>query len=219
MLKWGSTVAKGVEREPRKATIGYSAQANDPKTVNKAAPTFPPTSFRFQNYEYLAPGQSDPTDGLGAKGDSNVLLYLEMTQHLDLPKDMLTYSGNFVTPSMDGTICISKEVFLESYLLRDTAPLLNMLNQYTYAWIKPDRNIHASQRISDPQQYLLVGPGSPRDGDPSFFSFSPVQGSSTQWEWSKSNHTEDSPKEIKLELWSEYIPDLIRVRKRHLTPE
>ncbi|RHZ58240.1 uncharacterized protein CDV56_106126 [Aspergillus thermomutatus] len=126
-----------------------------------------------------------------------------MTQHLDLPSDPLPYSGNFVTPDMDGTICISKEVFMESYLLRETAPLLNTLNQYIYSWIQPDRNIHAGQQISHPEKYLHVGPGSVKDSDSSFFRFKPVSWSSTQWRWSPPDqYTEDSPPKIKLELWT-----------------
>ena len=205
MLKWAAGAAAEVENEPRKATIGYAAHTDDPNSINAAAPTFPPTSFRFQNYEYIGPGQSKPTDGPGVKGDNNVLLYLEMTQNLSLPTDMLSHSGNFVTKDMDGTICISKEVFLETYLLRDTAPLLlNTLNRNTHAWIKPNRNIHSGDRISDPQQYLIVGPVSPNDKDLSFFSFTPVQGSNTKYKWTNSESTEDSPRYIKLELWSEY---------------
>ena len=220
MLKWADAVVNKVDEEPRKVTVGYASKAIDPNSVNEAAPTFPPTSLRFQNYEYIKPGGKSPTDGPGDKGDHNVLLYLEMTQHLDLPSDPLPYSGNFVTPVMDGTICISKEVFMESYLLRETGPLLNTLNQYTYSWIQPDRNIHASQRISHPEQYLHVGPGSAKDRDLSFFRFMPVSGSSTQWMWSPADqYTDDSPKEIKLELWSKYHSNPESLIPHELTPE
>ena len=202
MTSWGISVADAVKSEPRKATIGYSVQTKTPSTVNEEAPTFPPTSVKFQNYEYLAPDQSTPTDGPGPKGDNNVLLYLEMTQNLDFPKEPLTYSGNFVTAGMDGTICISRDVFFDSYLLRHTPSfLLNALNQSVYGWIVQSRNVSANQEYPDPEKNLKVGPGSDQDSTPEFFAFKPVDGSNTKWNWTPSDYTIDQPKLVKLEYW------------------
>ncbi|KZF24923.1 hypothetical protein L228DRAFT_280214 [Xylona heveae TC161] len=205
MLKWGKDITDAVNEEPRKTTIGYSAKVNDPNSVNEEAPTFPPTSVKFQNYEYLAQGQTTPTDGVGAKGDNNVLLYLEMTQHQSFPPEQqLTYSGNFVTPDMDGTICISREVFFDSYLLR-TAPsfLLNSLNSSIYAWIAGDRNVHADTEYPSPEKNLKLGPGSDKDGNSDFFTFNPVVDNRTKWEWKQHDYTLDDPREVKLQYWVE----------------
>ena len=202
MVQWGSAVADAVKKEPRKATIGYSVKAKDPKTVNEAAPTFPPTSVKFQNYEYKGPSQDNATDGPGPKGDNNVLLYLEMTQNLSFPKEMLTYSGNFVTSDMLGTICIGRDIFFASYLLRqaDTDSfLLNSINHSLYCWIEPDRHVQKDTPYPDPEKNLNIG--SSNDKKPEFFAFTPVNASSTKWEWMRNDQTEDQPRSVDLQYW------------------
>ena len=202
MVGWSSAVTEAVNSEPRKAMIGCFVKANDPKTVNEAAPSFPPTSVRFQNYEYIAPGQNTATDGPGVKGDNNVLLYLEMAQQLEFPREQLMYSGNFVTPGMDGTICISREIFFDNYLLRHTPSfLLNTLNQSTYAWIFKPRTIPQDQEYPTPEKKLEVGPGSDKDSKPDISAFKLVDGSKTKWEWTQKDSTLDQPREVKLQYW------------------
>jgi hypothetical protein len=205
MLKWGSNMNTIINTTPKKGTIGYALNTANPETVNVAAPTFPPTSFRFQNYEYIAPGSSTPTDGAGAKGDNNVLCYLEMTENRPLPVELLTYSGNFVTPDMDGTIVISRGIFLDRYLLKTSEPvLLNILNRYTYAWIAGNRNVQPHTEYYDPKKNLNVGPGSPDDSTSGFFNWQQVSGSNTKWEWKKSLHTDDDPSEVRLQYWGKF---------------
>ncbi|PGH15923.1 hypothetical protein AJ79_02090 [Helicocarpus griseus UAMH5409] len=189
----------GVMSEPKKTTIGYTMKANNPGTVNPHAPTFPPTSFIFQTYEYIAPRTTEPHQGLDEEGDKNHLLYLEMTQHLDFPiQRFLPYSGNFVTPPMDGTICISKDIFFGSYLLRKKEPLLlNVFNKYTYAWIADHKAYD-----DDPVRFtadLRVGLGSSHDQDIDFFGFEEVNTADTpKWEWKRSESTFDNPKAVNL---------------------
>ncbi|KAL3468841.1 hypothetical protein BJX99DRAFT_265773 [Aspergillus californicus] len=84
-------------------TIGYGLHTEKPKSVNEQAPTFPPTALKFQTYEYRAPGQDRPPEGLGA-GDNNAMLYLQMTDHQDFPSDaILRYEGIFVAAGKHGT--------------------------------------------------------------------------------------------------------------------
>lgn len=66
-----------------------------------------------------------------------MLIYLQMTDHQDFPKDeLLEYSGNFVSSGMDGTICLGRDIFWDKYLLRRSTPrLLPTFNEYTYAWV------------------------------------------------------------------------------------
>lgn len=45
----------GVMSDRRKRTIAYGLQTLRPDTVNEQAATFPPTSLKFQTYEYIAP--------------------------------------------------------------------------------------------------------------------------------------------------------------------
>ena len=87
---------------------------------------------------YYAPGQTQPKEGLGLDGDSNMLMYLEMMQNTQPPKERsIALSGHWTTPSIPALMCcISRYVFWENYQLRSRAlgPLLVALNQYT--WIE-----------------------------------------------------------------------------------
>ncbi|KAL4769098.1 hypothetical protein BDW60DRAFT_210335 [Aspergillus nidulans var. acristatus] len=126
-------------KDRKTRTIGYALRTNDPRSVNSDAPTFPPTSLKFQTYEYKAPGhESEPgQDGIGV-GDNNVLLYLQMTDNEDFPNIIgLPWNGNFVEDGKEGTVCVATKLIWDGYLLRKTSPLLlHSLNQATYAWIK-----------------------------------------------------------------------------------
>lgn len=135
MAKWYAG-ADSVMNDRRKTTVLYALETRKPESVNELAPTFPPTALKFQTYEYIAPGHSVPDEGL-EKGGGNMLLYLQMTEHKEFPKEaIINYSGNYVSSGMDATICIAREIFWDSYLLRrTTAPLLNVLNPYTYVWV------------------------------------------------------------------------------------
>lgn len=205
MLRWGDGV-KGMMSDAKKTTFGYSMKANKPDTVNTQAPTFPPTSFIFQTHEYLKPGSSTTHDGLDEEGDKNQLLYLEMTQHKDFPvQRFLPYSGNFVTPDMDGTICINKSVFFDSYLLRTTdSMLLNILNKHTYAWVKAHKAFRDD--YSSFQADLEVGPGAGNNKSDDYFAFEERTDAfgTPYWEWSSSDTTEDGPRGVLLNCDSEF---------------
>lgn len=126
-----------VMADRQKRTVGYGLYTANPGSVNEQAPTFPPTSLKYQTYEYIAPGSNEPQEGLG-KGDNNMLLYLQMTDNQPFPSAaILPYTGNFVADRMDGTMCVERKIFLDNYLLRQSAPqLLQSLNGATYAWVK-----------------------------------------------------------------------------------
>ncbi|KAL4745721.1 hypothetical protein BDW72DRAFT_198384 [Aspergillus terricola var. indicus] len=125
-------------KDRKTRTIGYALRTNDPRSVNSDAPTFPPTSLKFQTYEYKAPGhESEPgKDGIGV-GDNNVLLYL-ITDNEDIPNIIgLPWNGNLVEDGKEGTVCVATKLIWDDYLLRKTSPLLlHSLNQAIYARIK-----------------------------------------------------------------------------------
>ena len=79
-LTLGSILAKwyideGPIAERNNRTISYNIFTSKPSSVNQRAPTFPPTSSRFQTYEYIAPGQTKLIEGIPA-GDNNVKIRL-----------------------------------------------------------------------------------------------------------------------------------------------
>ena len=136
LSKW-FTGDNSVMNDRQKRTVAYGLQTSKPQSVNENAPTFPPTGLKFQTYEYIAPGKHEPEEGIG-KGDNNMLLYLQMTGNQEFPSaGILNYNGNFVSSGMNGTTCIARELFWDSYLLRTSSPLLlQVFNPSTYAWKK-----------------------------------------------------------------------------------
>lgn len=146
-----------------------------PSSVNQQAPTFPPTSLKFQTYEYIAPGQTEPTDG----NDNNMLLYLQMTDSKPFPSTaILPYTGNFASSGMDGSMAIERNIFWDSYLLRvsPATELLHTLNHATYVWIT-----HADiDKTQSPNWEIGVGDSS-HSASPSFFHW--VKQGNMSWTW------------------------------------
>ncbi|KAL2821454.1 hypothetical protein BDW59DRAFT_164189 [Aspergillus cavernicola] len=182
LAKW--YVNDGPMTDRRKRTIGYGLRTANPESVNKQAPSFSPTSLKFQTYEYIAPGKKDPEEGI-PEGDNNMLLYLQMTDKKDFPPEaILPYTGNFVSNGMGGTMCIEKGIFWDRYLLRKTTPqLLHLFNNSTYAWAK-------SADLTDiehPDWEVGVG-GSGHAGDPDFFAW--VSSGLLQWTWGSPSQPE-----------------------------
>jgi hypothetical protein len=161
-------------------TIGYGIHSTTPQTVNSEAPQVVPTSLRFQTYEYIAPGKDEAQEGI-PEGDNNMLLYLQMTNNERFPIALdthLKYTGNFVSRGMGGTMCIRRDILWDQYLLRSNSPLLQMLNQVTYAWVK-DYNIESSYKTD---VTIALSEASHGD-DPSFFKWVPDDegGNSLRW--------------------------------------
>ncbi|GLA05510.1 hypothetical protein AnigIFM60653_006001 [Aspergillus niger] len=175
LAKWYIDEGPMTERQNR--TIGYGLHTSNPSSVNEDAVTFPPTSLKFQTYGYIAPGKTEPDEGIGA-GDKNMLLYLQMTDNKPFPSDaFLAYSGNFVAAGMDGTMAIDRGIIWDSYLLRTTNELLNTLNHATYVWIK-----HADiDKATNPNWEIGVG-DSIHSASPDFFYWEPSTGTMS-WTW------------------------------------
>lgn len=109
--------------------LGYSITTPMPDSVNSLPPSFPPTDQAFQVYSYLEPGKTQPTDGRGAAGDKNMLLYLNMTKNKPFPEPgRLTYSGNWCINGIPATMAISGDIFFNDFLL----PKLAVLNEASY---------------------------------------------------------------------------------------
>lgn len=141
-------------------------------------PNFPPTSLKFQMYEYIGPGQTKPSEGIPA-GDNNMLLYLQMTDNKPFPSTaILPYTGNFASSGMDGSICIGRNIFWDNYLLRlsPATELLHTLNHATYVWIK-----HADiDRTQSPNWEIGVGDSS-HSASPPFFHW--IKQGNMSWTW------------------------------------
>lgn len=184
MAKW----CEGGIAEPSNTAMGYSANTDNPNSVNQQAPTFPPTSSTFQYYHYNAISGGVYT-GLNAQGDKNMLLYLNMTQNHTPPIErQLVYSGNFVIPEMDGTICISRDVFWDSFLLRSNFPLLlERFNISTFAWVNWVKVERGVVSLEESAEYGL-GPGY-RGEHPRFYTWKNDGRSS--WKWDQHLHESD----------------------------
>ncbi|KAI8959810.1 hypothetical protein F5Y11DRAFT_331865 [Daldinia sp. FL1419] len=176
LAKWYIDEGPMVDRTNR--TIGYHMLTSKPSSVNQQAPTFPPTSLKFQTYEYIGPGQTEPAEGIPA-GNNNMLLYLQMTDNKPFPPTaILPYTGNFASRDMDGTMSIERSIFWDNYLLRvsPATELLHTLNHATYVWIK-----HADiDNRQSPNWEIGVG-DSNHSASPSFFHWIP-QGDML-WTW------------------------------------
>ncbi|KAK9773262.1 hypothetical protein SCAR479_09991 [Seiridium cardinale] len=117
--------------------MGYNIQLKPEaeEVINKT--TYEPTDLVFQTYPYRQIDSCKTgTTGDDLLGSRNAFLYCEMTQDRQRPDDNgLVWSGNFTTlPStptagdaIEGTFLLSREVFLECFLL----PQLRTLNQAT----------------------------------------------------------------------------------------
>ncbi|KAI0846276.1 hypothetical protein F5Y00DRAFT_272082 [Daldinia vernicosa] len=166
----------------QKRTLAYALHTAKPETVNKEAPSFPPTSLKLQTYPYIAPNQTKPGEGLGAVGENNMLLYLQMTKNRSFPDvRLLEYSGNYVSPGINGTIIIDRDIFWDSYLCR-TSPsqLLSVFNVYTYAWVGS-----ASNPDMAGEQWTIAS-GS-HSNDPNFYAWKQSASNPLTWTWAPSN--------------------------------
>lgn len=176
LAKW--YIEEGPMTERRNRTIGYNMLTSKPSSVNQQAPTFPPTSLKFQTYEYIGPGQTKPSEGIPA-GDNNMLLYLQMTDNKPFPPTtILPYTGNFASSGMDGSMCIGRNIFWDNYLLRvsPATELLHTLNHATYVWIK-----HADiDRTQSPNWEIGVGDSS-HSASPPFFHW--IKQGIMSWAW------------------------------------
>ncbi|KAI9925305.1 hypothetical protein ASPWEDRAFT_45751 [Aspergillus wentii DTO 134E9] len=175
LAKW--YIEEGPMVDRRNRTIGYGVHTPDPSSMNEQAPTFPPTSLKFQTYEYIAPGKTAPEEGI-PQGDNNMLLYLQMTENKPFPSAaILNYSGNYAASGMDGTMAIEREIFLDKYLLRTKTPeLLHVFNHATYVWIK-------SASVDKPTEVNWeIGVGdSIHSYKPEFFRWEPT--GTMSWAW------------------------------------
>lgn len=189
MAFWGDPNT-GVMKDKETSTLGYFLNTRAPETVNPPAPSFPPTATKHQHYKYLAPGSYDPEEGL-ERGKNNMLLYVEMTGNSPFPQeDILTYSGNFVSKGMKGTVCISRDILWDSYLLRNPylgdssrlgPPLLREFNRQTYAWIRHFKVVASGSTTGVEWLYGFGRNAGELLQLPEFFAWKCV--SPTKWEW------------------------------------
>ncbi|KAH8586883.1 hypothetical protein B0O99DRAFT_748021 [Bisporella sp. PMI_857] len=101
----------------KKTIVGVSLKTSDPASVNKNAPTFPPTSFDYAMYPWI-----DPEDPQGAtdSNDANALSFVLMTDKTTPPSPpRLPNSGTFVnaTSNNKGALCMNSDQFWGNYLL------------------------------------------------------------------------------------------------------
>ncbi|KAI9929452.1 hypothetical protein MW887_000923 [Aspergillus wentii] len=175
LAKWYIDEGPMTQRQNR--TIGYGLHTRTPEDINNEAPTFPPTSLKFQTYEYIAPGKAEPEEGIPA-GDNNMLLYLQMTDNQPFPTTaILPYSGNFASKGMDGTMCIERGIFWDKYLLRTIPPeLLHTLNHATYVWVE-----HADVDHPTKPDWVIGTGDSTHSASPDFFHWEP--NGTLDWTW------------------------------------
>lgn len=183
MLQWGSPTS-GIMADPRKSTLGFAASTANPLSVNYDAPTFPPTALMFQTYAFIPIGAHEPSVGL-EEGQRNMLLYLNMTRHKPFPiEKYLNYSGNHVPSTIDGSVCIERDVFWNSFLLREAWPLLlHALNKATRTWLGDIWIDYKNSKV-DYGATFGVGPWPGLNEPIEYFRWVPVD--TTSWVYNKS---------------------------------
>jgi len=184
--------SKWLDRQKR--TLAYALHTAKPETVNEQAPSFPPTSLKLQTYPYIAPNQTKPKEGLGPVGENNMLLYLQMTKNRAFPDiRLLEYSGNYVSPGINGTIIIDRNIIWDSYLFRTTpSQLLPLFNTYTYAWV-------GSAKIPDilAEQWTIALADTSHSSDASFYAWKQDASDPLTWTWNPSNDEQKYHKTLK----------------------
>ncbi|EAW09128.1 uncharacterized protein ACLA_078770 [Aspergillus clavatus NRRL 1] len=130
------------------------------------------------------PETTKPGEGLGPDGENNMLLYLQMTENRAFPDiRLLEYSGNYVSPGINGTIIIDRNIIWDSYLFRQSpSQLLSLFNAYTYAWID-------SADIPDIlAEQWRIAPGDPsHSSGASFYAWKESTPNALTWTWAPSN--------------------------------
>ncbi|KIM41721.1 hypothetical protein M413DRAFT_444966 [Hebeloma cylindrosporum] len=101
--------------------LHYVPLATEEGRKKFAMPTIPPIDLTFQNMPFVL-SASDK----GQPSDDNMLVYLQITgdpTKRTLPHELLPISANWVVPTpdntdrYDGTVALSKEIFLDGWLL------------------------------------------------------------------------------------------------------
>jgi hypothetical protein len=151
------------------AVLHYLPLATKEGRKQYAMPTVPPTDFTFQNIPFVI----SATDN-GKPSDDNMLVYLQMTGNDPIPRQLLTISTNWVVPTpdntdrYDGTVALSRQIFLEGWLLPKLAEF-NKGSSYvvTESWWK-------SVKLGFATQYRLDGHLGRNDATTEELSFKPV---------------------------------------------
>jgi len=170
-------------------TFGYSLTTNNPATVSPDAATFPPTAERLQNYPYKHPTSGKISVGLDEYGERNMLLVLNMTQSRNFPSTSeLPYSGNWCTESIPASLVISKQVFLNNFLMRPwpssgsrETPLLVQINRAAFFEAK---KVKADMKGFKSSFSFSYG----KAGSTAGFNFTETPlANDTVWRWSKTS--------------------------------
>ena len=107
----------------------YTVKADDPgikkreevlKAVTQDAPSFPPTSIRLQTINYRPQGDAAQ---VSVNHHHNAFLLTEMTQFREMPRKDLQWSGDWFYDSIGGTMVMSRDIFLEKFLLDKVKPI------------------------------------------------------------------------------------------------
>ncbi|KAJ6583460.1 hypothetical protein DFH09DRAFT_1308967 [Mycena vulgaris] len=128
------TYLRLAKEDPSHSILGTVATVKEPQNFVRA-PTLPPTSLTFMNMPFIRDNGHTDTSGAAA-GARNMLVYLQMTGSRKLPPQFLPLSANWVLPSLpgqpfkDGTVSLSKKIFLEGYFL----PKLAVFNKRS-SWV------------------------------------------------------------------------------------
>ncbi|RYP05956.1 hypothetical protein DL764_003460 [Monosporascus ibericus] len=174
MLNWVT-----IARQEGHGLLGYSLSVNDQDESQEA--TFPPTSQQLQAYPHLNEGQSFPVTSVGAAGENNMLVYLNMTQGRSPPSvSKLPYSGNWCTTIERGTMAIGNQLFFEQFLL----PRLQKFNEASF--LEP---LTPSLDVKKPLTWLVGFNDTKGSRGASYFQFG-ITGNkwpSSTWNWEVTN--------------------------------
>ncbi|KIO21512.1 hypothetical protein M407DRAFT_218173 [Tulasnella calospora MUT 4182] len=103
--------------------LHYAVTAKNSRAFT-AAPTCAPTDLNFQNLPFVIYDSDRTSETPVLEGKNAMLVYLQMTNGHKMPNSLLEPTANWVMPpydktseSYDSTVCLSKAIFLDGFLL------------------------------------------------------------------------------------------------------
>ena len=139
MQEWAKSLST---REAQNAvTFSYVLQTQKPQTVSPEAPMFPPPNLlNIQTYPYMTPKTGQTEAGLTKAGGRNMLLFILGSGAVQYPAKSLQWMGNLVMAGIPGTICLSREVMWDGFLLQKQPTfLMNDVNFVMCGYFHADK--------------------------------------------------------------------------------
>ncbi|KAJ7430439.1 hypothetical protein B0H11DRAFT_942815 [Mycena galericulata] len=155
--------------------LGYAITVPNPSVANPIAPTFPPTSVRFQTMAY------QPTANQPKVPGKDCFLFLEMTGNRNFPKSpYIGWTWNWIgeSPRQSASMVLAKANFWDAFFVPHATFLnrlaLDMLNRVAYS---------IDSKKLDHNPAWTLGPAVSESG----LAWKTKDDKSMKWDWSYSD--------------------------------